>query len=132
MREKLKKLKKIVKDTFDEEREVKGSKKRKKQKEDTSEEEEFNEVTSVKGRRKKRVVKDDVKKKKVVESDDLDIKTDEVSGKDSQRDVKGKTRVKNVETCDVKKDANPVEDSVTSRRLKEISCWFAGMFCCDV
>ena len=148
MREKLKKLKKIVKDTFDEEREVKGSKKRKKQKEDTSEEEEFNEVTSVKGRRKKRVVKDDVKKKKVVESDDLDIKTDEVSGKDSQRDVKGKTRVKNVETCggyfeepttdnekdddlkfkemivnDVKKDANPVEDSVTSRRLKEISCW---------
>ena len=69
------------------------------------------------------MVKDDVKKKKVVESDDLDIKTDEVSGKDSQRDVKGKTRVKNVETCDVKKDANPVEDSVTSRRLKEISCW---------
>ena len=44
------------------------------------------------------MVKDDVKKKKVVESDDLDIKTDEVSGKDSQRDVKGKTRVKNVET----------------------------------
>ena len=146
MRKKLKKLKKIVEDTSDEE-DVKRSKKRKEVKKDTSDEE-FKEFRSVKDRRKKRVVKDHgVNKEKEVGEVDLD-KADEVSGKGSQKDVMSKTRVKGkiksggyfeepttdnkkdddlkfkeMIVNDVKKDANPVEDSVTSRRLKEISCW---------
>ena len=138
MRKRLKNLMKIMDSTSDEE-EVdisKKSKKRKKVKEDTSDEE-FNEVTSVKDQRKKRVVKDHgVKKEKEVVEVDLD-KADEVSSKSSQKDVKSKTRVKgkiksggyfeelttddekndNLKfkkkvVNDVKKNADPEEDSV--------------------
>ena len=89
-------------DNTSDEEEVEKSKKSKKCKEakksTSDDKEEFKEFTSVKGRKKKQVKDDDVNKEKEVGEVDLD-KADEVSGKGSQRDVKGKTRVKNVETC---------------------------------